>query len=202
MAVAFECTEEEGFFMNQAKCPPPGETARTTLSENEVGQHVSEAESNGVFRLLERLVEESGVSFVLHEHSVVRTVADAMDTLQFDLSRFLKTVAFRVRGGRVVLAALRGDRKVNYPLLAALLGVNRRELAALSPEEVRELLHVEPGGVSPLPSGENVSVLLDEEALSIAPTVYCGIGRPDRTLEIAPADLLTLSGARIGRFSR
>jgi len=200
--VVFECTEEEAFFMNQAKCPPPGETAKTTLPENEAGQHMSEAENNGVFRLLGRLVEESGVAFVLHEHCATRTVADATDALRFDVSRLVKTVAFRVRGGGVVLAALRGSRKVNYPFLAALVGVNRRELAALSPEEVRELLHVEPGSVSPLPSGENVSVFLDEEVLSVAPTVYCGIGRPDRTLEIAPADLLTLSGARIGRFSR
>ncbi|WP_211240319.1 hypothetical protein [Aminiphilus circumscriptus] len=129
--------------MNQAKCPPPGETAKTTLSENEAGQHMSEAQNNGVFRLLGRLVEESAVSFALHEHCATRTVADAMDALRFDVSRLAKK-----------------DR-----------GVPR-------------------SGRRCCPRGTSV------------PTVYCGIGRPDRTLEIAPADLLTLSGARSERFSR
>ena len=81
-------------------------------------------------------------------------------------------------------------------------GVNRRDLASLSPEEVRELLGGEPGSVSPLPLWEDIAVLIDDDVITILPTIYCGIGRPDRTLEMAPDDLVRLTGGRVGGFSR
>jgi Cys-tRNA(Pro)/Cys-tRNA(Cys) deacylase len=118
------------------------------------------------------------------------------------LSRIVKTVAFRTRNNRIVLAAVPGNRRVDYPSLASLLGINRRELAPLSPEEVREFLGVEPGSVSPFSPREDAMVLIDEVALTIVPTLFCGIGRSDRTLEIAPGDLVQISGGRTGRFSR
>ena len=160
-------------------------------------------EANGdVFRRLVDIVEQSGVPFVLHSHAATRTVEDAAQNLTFDVSRIVKTVAFRTRGGGLVLAALRGTRRVDYPKLAALVGVNRRDLAPLSPDEVVELLGVEPGSVSPLPLREDAAVIVDDDVLTILPTVYCGIGRPDRTLEVAPVDLVRLAGGRSGGFSR
>jgi Cys-tRNA(Pro)/Cys-tRNA(Cys) deacylase len=56
--------------------------------------------------------------------------------------------------------------------------------------------------VSPISNREDAVHLIDEEALTIWPTLYCGIGRPDRTLEIAPGDLVQISGGRTGSFSR
>ena len=154
------------------------------------------------FRRMVEIVELSGVPFILHAHAATRTVEDAAQNLSFDVARIVKTVAFRTRNGGLVLAALRGTRRVDYPRLAALVGVNRRDLASLSPEEVRELLGVEPGSVSPLPLREDIAVLIDDDVITILPTIYCGIGRPDRTLEMAPDDLVRLTGGRVGGFSR
>lgn len=139
---------------------------------------------------------------MIHAHEAMRTVEDMARDPLFDLTRIVKTVAFRTRNNGIVLAAVRGNRRVDYPRLAALLGINRRDLFPLSPEEVREFLGVEPGSVSPVSPREDAVVLIDEEALLIRPTLYCGIGRPDRTLEIAPDDLVLISGGRTGRFSR
>jgi Cys-tRNA(Pro)/Cys-tRNA(Cys) deacylase len=154
------------------------------------------------------LVRESGLPFTLHEHAPARTIADAEQNLCFDVTRIVKTVAFATRDGRLVLAALRGTLRVGYARLAALAGVNRKDLAPLSPSAVLERLGVAPGGVSPLHNrghglvhGE-VLLFMDTDVLDITPTVYCGAGRPDRTLELAPADLLALSGGRAGAFSR
>lgn len=127
---------------------------------------------------------------------------DATQNLFFDVARIVKTVAFRIRSGGLVLAALRGSGRVDYPRLAALVGVNRRDLAPLSPEEVREQLGVEPGSVSPVPLREDAIVFVDDDVLTIQSTIYCGIGRPDRTLEIAAADLVRLTNGRTGGFSR
>lgn len=151
---------------------------------------------------LEEILTKSGVQFVIHSHEAMRTVEDMARNPLFDLTRIVKTVAFRTRNNGIVLAAVRGNRRVDYPRLALLLGINRRDLSPLSPEEVREFLGVEPGSVSPVCASDDVMVLIDEEALLIRPTLYCGIGRPDRTLEIAPEDLVQISGGRTGSFSR
>ncbi|HEY6874140.1 MAG TPA: YbaK/EbsC family protein, partial [Geobacteraceae bacterium] len=154
------------------------------------------------FRRLMEIVERSGVPFSLHEHRATRTVEEAEQNLSFEVARIVKTVAFRTRSGGIVLAAVRGIRRVDYARLAPLVGVNRRDLAALSPEEVREELGVEPGSVSPLPLRDDALVLIDEDVLTILPTLYCGIGRSDRTLEIAPDALVRLTHGRVGGFSR
>lgn len=154
------------------------------------------------FEQLLKIVVQSGVAFILHEHAAVRTMEDAEQNLSFEVGRIVKTVAFRTRNNRLVLAALKGTGRVDYPRLAALVGVNRRDLAPLSPEEVRELLGVEPGNVSPLMQPEGATVIIDDDVLTIQLTIYCGIGRADRTLEIAVADLVKLGNCSTGSFSR
>lgn len=160
------------------------------------------------FNALLDLVQASGLPFTLHEHEATRTIKDAEQNLRLDVARIVKTIAFATRDGRLVLAALRGTLRVDYAKLSALSGVNRKDLAPLSAHSVLERIGVAPGGVSPLHgqghglvNGE-VLLFVDEDVLTIAPTAYCGLGRPDRTLEMAPADLLALSGGRTGAFSR
>lgn len=161
----------------------------------------SDTQASPFGRLFE-IVEKSSVPFFIHEHEATRTVEDAGRNLSFDVERIVKTVAFRTRSGGIVLAAVRGIRRVDYARLAALVGANRRDLAALSPEEVRDLLGVESGSVSPVSLRKDTLLLIDDDVMTILPTLYCGIGRPDRTLEIAPADLVRLTGGRVGGFSR
>ncbi|MBI1920955.1 MAG: YbaK/EbsC family protein [Geobacter sp.] len=154
------------------------------------------------FRRLVEIIEQSGVPFSIHEHQPTRTMEDAAQNLSFDVTRIVKTVAFRLRSGGIVLAAVRGIRRVDYARLANFVGVNRRDLSALSPDEVQQHLGVEPGSVSPLPLRGDALVLIDEDVLTILPTIYCGIGRSDRTLEITPDNLVRLTMCRVGGFSR
>ncbi|HEX9024577.1 MAG TPA: YbaK/EbsC family protein [Geobacteraceae bacterium] len=154
------------------------------------------------FQRLAEIVATSGVSHVIHEHAASRTVEDMTQNPLFEKERIVKTVAFRTRSGGIVLAAVRGTRRVDYSRLAPLVGVGRRDLAPLSPEEVRDLIGVEPGSVSPIPRNEESAVFIDDDVLAIRPSLYCGIGRPDRTLEIAPADLVRVARGRLGRFSK
>lgn len=154
------------------------------------------------FNELTELVRGSGRPFAIHEHAATRTIEDAARNLSFDIERIVKTIAFRTRGGETVLAALRGTRRVDYARLAALVGVNRRDLAPLSPVEVAERVGVEPGSVSPLMLRGEALLFVDGDVLTIVPTVYCGMGSSDRTLEMAPSDLLELSRGQLGDFSR
>jgi Cys-tRNA(Pro)/Cys-tRNA(Cys) deacylase len=156
----------------------------------------------GVFHMLVEILSLSGAPFVVHEHEPTRTIEEAERNLSFDVERIVKTVVFRRRSGGLVLAALRGTRRVDYARLAALLEINRRDLAALSPVEVSSSLGVEPGSVSPLLQVAGGEFLIDEDVLAITPTLYCGAGRPDRTMEISPSDLVRITGGRVAAFSK
>lgn len=161
-----------------------------------------ETEEASVFGRLVAIVRQSGLPCVVHNHEPTRTIDEAASNLDFDVTRIVKTIAFATRAGDVVLAALRGTRRVAYPQLAAMLDVGRRDLTALAPADVQTHLGVPPGSVSPVAYAPGTTVYVDEDVLAIAPTVYCGLGRPDRTLEIAPAHLVRLAGGRTGAFSK
>ena len=154
------------------------------------------------FERILALVAGSGVTFTLHTHQATRTMAEAEENLDFDTGRIVKTIAFASRDGGLILAALRGTRRVSYPALAGLFDLKRRDIAALSPEEVVARLGVAPGSVSPLvPCPADTALVIDADVLTIAPTLYCGTGRPDRTLELAPANLVRIAGGRVEVFS-
>ena len=65
----------------------------------------------------------------------------------------------------------------------------------LTPEEVAEVFEVEVGSVSPIASPERearLEVFFDNR-VPTHETVFCGIGRPDRTLEIDLMDLVQIT---------
>jgi len=163
---------------------------------------MTETGTDEIFFRLRELVFRSGVPHTIHEHRETRTIDDAARNLSFPVDRIVKTIAFRTRSGGIVLAALRGTRRVDYARLAAQAGVNRRDLSSLSPREVRDLIGVEPGSVSPVMPLDGAELFIDDDVLAITPTLYCGFGRPDRTLEMAAADLVRLTSGRVATFSR
>jgi Cys-tRNA(Pro)/Cys-tRNA(Cys) deacylase len=131
-----------------------------------------------------------GVAFTIHEHVVSRTVADAASLLSFPPEAFLKTIAFRLKRGGWVLAALRGQDRVDYRGLAAALGVSRRDLQPMEPSELLADLGYPIGGVGPVPPNDATRVVFDSRAVAELDVIYCGAGRDDRTLEVRLADLL------------
>jgi prolyl-tRNA editing enzyme YbaK/EbsC (Cys-tRNA(Pro) deacylase) len=66
---------------------------------------------------------------------------------------------------------------------------------------VRAELGLEPGGVCPLVDDPKVTVLLDDRVLDLR-RAFCGSGRYDATLELAPGDLARASGAVVADRAR
>ena len=148
------------------------------------------------YEAIVQLLTASGVPFTIHEHIPSYTVADAEAYLEFPLQRLLKTIAFRIRSGGYILAAVRGPDRIDYRKLAAACGTKRTEIFRLSPEEVVLTFNVEVGSVSPLLLRDGVRIFFDTK-VSMHETVYCGIGRPDRTLEIQLANLVNITQGKI-----
>ena len=149
-----------------------------------------------------QLLTASNIPFTIHEHIPSYTFADAEAYLDFPLERLLKTIAFRIRSGGNILAAVRGPDRIDYRKLAAACGAKRTDVFRLTPEEVSNALHVEVGSVSPILIQDGIRILFDTK-VPTRETVFCGIGRPDRTLEIQLADLIHInSGADPAAYKR
>ena len=143
----------------------------------------------------------AGVPYRIHEHAPSITIQDADTHLDFPVEQLLKTIAFRVKNRGWVLAALCGYAQVDYKRLAAAVGVSRDKLMRLAPEEVEADLGYQLGGVAPFAPNAQTEVLIDAGALGW-PLVYCGTGRSDRTLEIAPRLLVGAAGARVAGLAK
>lgn len=149
-----------------------------------------------IFEEIMLLFKAKGVSFSVHEHEPVITIMEAEKKAPELIEGLLKTVAFRIKDSFRVLAAIRCRDKIDYRRLAAALGVNRRELRSLSPEEVQRDLGYEVGGVGPIATRDDVIIIFDEN-LRNAKTVYFGSGKNTRTFGMDFHDLVEVTGGRL-----
>jgi Cys-tRNA(Pro)/Cys-tRNA(Cys) deacylase len=143
----------------------------------------------------------SGVQYRIHEHTPSVTIEDADTHLDFPVEQLLKTIAFRAKNRGWVLGALCGYAQIDYKRLSAAVGISRDKLVRLSPEEVESELGYQLGGVAPFAPNAQTLVLIDAGALGWQ-TVYCGTGRNDRTLEIAPRLLVQVTGAQVAPLAK
>ena len=148
------------------------------------------------YEAIVQLLTTSNVPFRVHEHISSYTVADAEAYLDFPLERLLKTIAFRVRSGSYTLAAVRGPDRIDYRKLAAACGKKRTDIFRLSPEDIMQTFNVEVGSVSPILLRDGVRILFDTKVPTYE-TVFCGVGRPDRTLEIQLQHLIQITQGQI-----
>jgi Cys-tRNA(Pro)/Cys-tRNA(Cys) deacylase len=145
-----------------------------------------------VYEAIVKLLAVRGFPFTIHEHLPSYTVADAGERLPFPAERLLKTIAFKIKAGGYILAAVRGPDRIDYRKLATASGRKRADVVRLSPEEVIEVFGVEVGSVSPIDLRGGAAVFFDAQ-VPTQETVFCGLGRADRTLEIHLMDLVQIT---------
>ena len=141
------------------------------------------------------LLRQAKIEFTLHEHEAVRTIDDAHDRAAHLVDRLIKTIVFKVKDNGWVLAGVPAHGRIDYRKLAAALGVNRRQLRSVSPEEVAQELGFQIGGVGPIPVQADVRVIFDASFLSIE-FVRCGSGKNTETLELRFSDLLRVTSGQ------
>jgi Cys-tRNA(Pro)/Cys-tRNA(Cys) deacylase len=151
---------------------------------------------NRTFESITSFLTTQGIAFTVHEHIPSYTFADATERLPFPAERLLKTVAFKIKTGDYILAAVRGPDRIDYRKLAAASGAKRTDIIRLSPEEVLTVFGVEVGSVSPVALRGDVAVFFDTQ-VPTQETVFCGVGRADRTLEIHLTDLVQITGGQV-----
>ncbi|NDY71738.1 hypothetical protein DO021_08570 [Desulfobacter hydrogenophilus] len=149
-----------------------------------------------VFEKVQSLLTQSKVTFRLHHHDPVVTVAQAKAIVPHLAVNLIKTIVFKIKDGPWILAGVNAPDRIHYKYLADIFGVNRKLIRAVSAPEVEAGLGFEIGGVGPFPVASDVAVILDQSLMDL-PHVFCGSGRNTVTVEIAPGDLAAAGQAKV-----
>ncbi|ACL56020.1 Cys-tRNA(Pro) deacylase [Methylobacterium nodulans] len=139
---------------------------------------------------------KAGVPYSIHAYAydpdAARIGLQAAEALGIAPERVLKTLMAQV-DGKPVCALVPSDREVSLKKLAAAFG--GKTAAMLQPAEAERLTGYHVGGISPLGQKRAVPTLVEEEALRHE-RVFVNGGQRGLQVQLAPADLVALLGAR------
>jgi len=144
----------------------------------------------------------AGIAFTAHayEHDP-RAAAyglEAAEKLGLDPERVFKTLLANVDGGLVV-GIVPVAMQLDLKALAQALGGKRAEMAdpALAERKTGYVV----GGISPIGQKTALPTLLDETAI-LSETIFVSGGRRGLDLELAPDDLIAVTGGRYAPIAR
>jgi Cys-tRNA(Pro)/Cys-tRNA(Cys) deacylase len=145
-------------------------------------------------------LEKAGVPYRVHAYTHDAGAAygpEAAEALGIEPARVFKTLVADVDGALTV-AIVPVDAKLDLKALAAAVGGKRAKMAEVAAAE-RATGYVA-GGISPLGQRKRLPTVLDTSAEGFA-TVFCSAGRRGLEIELAPADLVRLTGAKLALVS-
>jgi len=137
----------------------------------------------------------AGVAFTVHKYRHDRHHAsyglEAAEKLGVDAARVFKTLVASADGALVVgIVPVSG--RLDLKAIARALGV--RAVGMPGPDEAERATGYVAGGISPIGQRSSLPTVLDESAL-LFDTVFVSGGRRGLEVEIAPADLIEVTGA-------
>ncbi len=140
------------------------------------------------------LLAKAGVEYRLHayEHGRGAYGPEAAHMLGVDPTRVFKTLIAEVDGALTV-GIVPVSAKLDLKALAAAVGGKRAAMAEVADAE-RATGYVT-GGISPLGQRKRLPTVIDASARDLD-TVFCSAGRRGLEVELAPTDLVRLTGAR------
>lgn len=148
------------------------------------------------------LLTREGVRFTVHRYRhdprATSYGREAADVLGLDPDRVFKTLIADLDGALVV-GVVPVPARLDLKALARTLGGRRAAMADVVAAE-RATGYVA-GGISPLGQRRPHPTAIDETA-ELWDTVFVSGGRRGLDLELAPADLIRLTGARVGDIAR
>jgi Cys-tRNA(Pro)/Cys-tRNA(Cys) deacylase len=145
---------------------------------------------------------EAGVAFTLHEYAHDPRASsyglEAAEALGLDPARVLKTLV-AVVDGALAVAVVPVAGQLDLKALARALGGRRAAMA--DQRDAERATGYVAGGISPVGQRRRHPTVVDRTALA-HPSVYVSAGRRGLDLEIAPADLVRVTGAIVDRVGR
>jgi len=144
----------------------------------------------------------AGVAFTVHEYAhdprAESFGLEAATELGLDPDRVYKTLMASVEG-RLVVAVVPVSSKLDLKALARALGASRAVMADV--KEAERATGYVAGGISPFGQKRGHQTVVDE-TVELWDTVYVSGGRRGLDVEIAPRDLVEVTGAITADVSR
>ncbi|MFB4307700.1 Cys-tRNA(Pro) deacylase [Actinomadura sp. GTD37] len=122
----------------------------------------------------------------------------AADALGVPYGRLFKTLLAEV-DGRLTVGIVPVSSTLDLKALAAAAGGKRARMA--DPKDAERATGYVVGGISPLGQRRRLPAVIDASVSGLA-TVYVSAGRRGLQIELAPADLVRLTGARVAAIAR
>ena len=119
---------------------------------------------------------------------------EAVDALGLEPSAVFKTLVAEV-DGRLTVGVVPLTGQLSLKALAAAVGGKRAVMA--DPAAAQRATGYVLGGISPLGHRSRLPVVIDVSAKEAGATIYCSAGRRGLEVELAPEDLITLTGATV-----
>jgi len=118
---------------------------------------------------------------------------EAAAAMGVDAARVFKTLVVTAEG-RLAVAVVPVAGRLDLKAAAAALGAKKADMAAA--DEAERATGYVVGGISPLGQRKRLATLVDDSALGFD-TVFVSAGRRGMEIELAPADLVRLTGATV-----
>jgi Cys-tRNA(Pro)/Cys-tRNA(Cys) deacylase len=143
-----------------------------------------------------------GTPFTLHEfrHDATSTGfgLEAAVGLDVEADRVCKTLV-AVADGNPAIAVIPVSCELDLKALARVLGAKRAEMA--DPKVAERITGYVRGGISPLGQRQRLTTVLDSLVTSFE-TIYVSGGRRGLEIELAPSDLLEVTGGLVADVAR
>lgn len=149
-----------------------------------------------------KAAEKAGAVFKLHEYEHAAGAAfgvEAAEAMGVEPERVFKTLVASVDGVGLVVGVVPVAGSLDLKALAAAVGGKKAAMADAA--EAERATGYVLGGISPLGQKRRLRTVVDDSAQSFE-TVFVSAGRRGLEIELAPADLLSLTGGRLAPIAR
>lgn len=123
---------------------------------------------------------------------------EAAEALGQDPARVFKTLVVSA-DGKLVVCCVPVAAQLDLKAAASAAGARSAELADV--REAQRATGYVAGGISPLGQRKRLTTLVDESALALV-TIFVSAGRRGLEIELAPADLVRLTGGATAAIAR
>jgi Cys-tRNA(Pro)/Cys-tRNA(Cys) deacylase len=150
-----------------------------------------------------KALERAGIRHRVHAYAHDPRAAsyglEAAHALEIAPERVFKTLVARDEKGRLVVALVPVAGQLDVKALASACGSKRMGMA--EPSDAERATGYVVGGISPLGQKRRLPLWLDRSALAFS-TIYVSAGRRGLEIELAPRDLLELTGGQTADIAR
>lgn len=138
-------------------------------------------------------LDASGITYEIHRHGRVSSLAEAAAALGVDPSGVVKTLVVRRGEDDFLLVLVPGDRTISWPKLRALLGVQR--LSMPDAAVAQQVTGYERGTITPFGTLRPWPVIADSRVT--AGPVSIGAGAHGVGATVDGAELVRVTGAQV-----